>query len=521
MLLRIFGLLGLAGALAAAGLFFYFPRLPELFANEAYRWEALTAEIAATSGQQFSIRLIGPDDGPVEGAEIIDARLDMAPEGMAAMDTPLTPQEGGEPGAFIYRADFTMAGRWALHLKARVPGQTEAIAGVVILTAIDPAQKVDGAGKMDRKVRYYRNPMGLPDTSPVPKKDSMGMDYIPVYEEEAGAPAGTIRVSLDKVQRSGVRTEAAERRSLRLIVKVPGIVEPDESRVAAVTTRFSGFIDELYVAVTGHQVREGEPLARIWIESPEILQKQADYLIAVKASGGRQTPDVQRTERNLMLFGFPKEAITSLKAGSEPVRSFTLRAPADGTVMEKEAMRGRRFQSGEMLFKTIDLSQVWVVADVPEREIGRIAEGQPAGVRLAAFPHERFEGRVLLIHPELDKATRTAKVRIGLANPDGRIKANLFAEVEIEAGGNNGEVVVVPSSAVIDSGERQVVIIEREQGLYEPRNVKPGRAGGGYTEILSGIDAGEQVVVSGNFLIDSESNLRTSLEGLIGGGVKQ
>lgn len=520
MILRISALLGLMSALIATILIFFYPGLPALVASEPYRWEAVTAEVAAAPGQQFSIRLIGSDGGVVAGAEIIEARLDMAPEGMATMDAPLTPESGGEAGIFNYRADFTMAGRWALHLKAKVPDQAEPTAGDVILTAVDPAKKAD-AGTEDRKVLYYRNPMGLPDTSPTPKKDSMGMDYIAVYAEDASAPAGTVRVSLDKVQRSGVRTEAAERRSMSRIVRVPGIVEPDESRVAAVTARFNGFIDELYVAVTGHAVTEGEPLARIWIESSEILQKQADYLLAIKASGGRQTPDVQRAERNLMLFGFPKEAIASLKSGGEPVRSFTLKAPASGTVMEKAAMRGMRFQSGEMLFKTIDLSQVWVVADVPEREIGRIAEGQPAKVMLPAFPNERFKGTVLLIHPELDKATRTAEVRIGLANPDGRIKANLFAEVEIETGGNDGEAVAVPRSAIIDSGERQVVIIEREEGLYEPRNVKPGRTDGGYTEILTGLDPGERIVVSGNFLIDSESNLRTSLDALTAGGTKQ
>jgi|GEM_PF-465536 len=520
MMLRIAALLGLMSVLSATILVFFYPGLPALFAGQAYRWEAVTAEVAVAPDQRFSIRLVGPNGAAVEGVEIIEARLDMAPEGMAAMDAPLTPEGSGEKGTFSYRADFTMDGRWALHLKARSPEQGEPIAGEVILTAVDPGKKTESE-KQDRKVLYYRNPMGLPDTSPTPKKDSMGMDYIPVYAEEASAPPGTIRISLDKVQRSGVRTEAAERRSMSRIVKVPGIVEPDESRVAAVTARFNGFIDELYVAVTGHQVKEGEPLARIWIESPEILQKQADYLLAIKASGGRQTPDVQRAERNLMLFGFPKEAIASLKAGGEAVRSFTLKAPASGTVMEKEAMRGMRFQSGEMLFKTIDLSQIWVVADVPEREIGRIAEGQAAKVTLAAFPNERFEGTVLLLHPELDKATRTAKVRIGLPNPEGRIKANLFAEVEIETGGNEAEAVAVPRSAVIDSGERQVVIVEREQGLYEPRNVKLGRTGGGYTEILSGIDAGERIVVSGNFLIDSESNLRASLDSLTADGTKQ
>jgi Cu(I)/Ag(I) efflux system membrane fusion protein len=520
MLLRIAGLLGLTGAMIAAGLLFFFPDFPALLAGGTYRWEAVTPEVAAAPGQRLSIRLIGPEGAVVQGAEIISTRLDMAPEGMAAMDAPLVPDGIGEAGTFSYRADFAMAGRWALHLKARLPGQSEFLTGEIVLTAVDPARKAEG-GKDDRKLLYYRNPMGLPDTSPIPKKDSMGMDYIPVYAEEASAPAGTLRVSLDKVQRSGVRTETAERRSMSRILKVPGIVEPDESRVAAVTVRFNGFIDELYVGVTGREVKEGEPLARIWIEKSEILQKQADYLLAVKASGGRQTPDVERAERNLTLSGFPKEEIASLKAGGEPVRFFTLKAPADGTVMEKAAMRGMRFESGEMLFKTIDLSQIWVVADVPEREIGRIAEGQPAKVTLAAFPDEQFEGSVLLVHPELDKATRTAKVRIGLPNPKGRIKANLFAEVEIETGGNDGEAVAVPQSAVIDSGERQVVIVEREQGLYEPRNVKLGRTSGGYTEIQSGLNAGERVVVSGNFLIDSESNLRASLDGLNAGGTTQ
>lgn len=520
MILRFAALLGLMSVLAATILIFFYPGLPALFADQAHRWEAVTAEVAVAPDQRLSVRLIGPNGAPVDGVEIIEARLDMAPEGMAAMDTPLTVEQTGEKGTFSYRADFTMAGRWALHLKARFPGQSEVVADEVILTAIDPAQKTD-AGEEDRKVLYYRNPMGLPDTSPIPKKDAMGMDYIPVYAEEAATPPGTVRVSLDKVQRSGVRTEVAGYRTMSRIVKVPGIVEPDESRVAAVTARFNGFIDELYVAVTGHAVKEGEPLARIWIESSEILQKQADYLLATKASGGRQTPDVQRAERNLMLFGFPKEAIESLKTGGEPVRSFTLKAPAAGTVMEKAAMRGMRFQSGEMLFKTIDLSQVWVVADVPEREIGRIAVGQAARITLPAFPNERFEGTVLLIHPELDKATRTAKVRIGLPNPVGLIKANLFAEIEIETGGNDGGIVSVPQSAIIDSGERQVVIVEREEGLYEPRNVKLGRSGGGYTELLDGIKAGERIVVAGNFLIDSESNLRASLDGLSAGGTKQ
>lgn len=515
MFLRFCALVTLIGALAAFGAYFYVPEIAQLFAGEPYRWEALEAEPGVGPNRRLLFRLVGPDGSPVHGVEISDIRLDMSPDGMAAMSAPVSPERVTDPDTFAYRADITMSGRWALHVRANVPGEISPITGEIIFNATTTEEPA--AESRSRKIVYYRNPMGLPDTSPVPKKDTMGMDYIPVYEDEASAPAGTVRLSLDKVQRSGVKIGTVERRSMGRIIKAPGIVEPDESRVAAVTARFNGFIEELYVAVTGQEVKAGQPLAEIWIESSEILQKQADYLIAIKGSGGKRTPDVQRAERNLGLFGFPKDAIDSLRDGQQPVRSFTLRAIAEGTVMEKAAMRGMRFQSGEMLFKTIDLSQVWVIADVPEREIGQIAAGQDATVRFTAYPGEDFQGRVILVHPELDKVTRTAKVRIALANPDGRIKANFFADVEFGSSGNLEPKIVVPSSAVIDSGDRQVVIVEREEGLFEPRYVKLGRRHDGNTEIISGLQEGERIVVAGNFLIDSESNLRASLSGFTAG----
>jgi Cu(I)/Ag(I) efflux system membrane fusion protein len=518
MILRICALVGLFGALALAGAYFYVPGVAALLAGETFRWEARKAEAAVGPNQLLVFRLMGPDGTSIKGAEISDIRLDMSPDGMEAMSAPVSADNATEPGTFAYRADLTMAGRWALHVTANIPGENSPINGEILFIARSSTIEKPASEIQLRKIVYYRNPMGLPDTSPIPKKDTMGMDYIPVYDDEVSAPAGTVRVSLDKVQRSGVTVEAVERRSMSRTIKAPGIVEPDESRVAAVTARFNGFIEELYVAVTGDKVKAGQPLAEIWIESPEILQKQADYLVAIKASGGKRTPDVQRADRNLRLFGFPEDAITRLKEGQQPVRAFTLKAVADGTVMEKSAMRGMRFQSGEMLFKTVDLSEMWVTADVPEREIGHIGVGQDAKVKFTAFPGEQFTGRVLLIHPELDRTTRTAKVRIALSNPEGRIKANFFAEVEFGSSGNAGQAIVVSSSAVIDSGNRQVVIVEREEGLFEPRDVKLGRRFDGITEVLSGLTVGERIVVSGNFLIDSESNLRAALKGLAGIG---
>jgi Cu(I)/Ag(I) efflux system membrane fusion protein len=517
---RILSLLGLTGALLGAGAFFYSTEISRLVAGDAYRFEAVTAQVSAERGQEFAIRINGPDGTPAENAKITGIRLDMSPDGMAGMNSPVTEEPPGAPGIFAYRADFTMAGRWALHVEAQVPGLVVPVIGEIILTAVDPAKKSQNGGG-SRRIAYYRNPMGLPDTSPIPKKDPMGMEYIAVYEDEVSGPAGTVRISLDKVQRSGVRTETVTHRAMGSSVRVSGIVEHDESRVTAATARFNGFIDELYVSVTGHKVAAGEPLAKIWIESPEILQKQVDYLIAVKASGGESSADVQRAQRTLTLFGFPEDAIEDLRKTGRAVRSFTMRAPADGTVIEKAAMRGMRFQSGEMLYKLIDLSEIWVVANVPEREIGRVAEGQTAQITFNAFPGEEFEGKVLLVHPELDMATRTAMVRIGLPNRGGRLKSHLFAEVEIETGAGGRGVIAIPQSAVIDSGERQVVIVEREEGLYEPRDVKLGHSRGGLTEIVSGLEAGERIVTAGNFLIDSESNLRASLNGLNSGAAQQ
>ncbi|MBM3568149.1 MAG: efflux RND transporter periplasmic adaptor subunit [Alphaproteobacteria bacterium] len=364
-----------------------------------------------------------------------------------------------------------------------------------------------------RRVLYYRNPMGLPDISPLPKKDSMGMDYIPVYADEAAEEPGVVRIAVERVQRAGVRTEAVGRHVLSRAVSAVGIVALDEARQAIVTAKFGGFIEELHVPVSGVEVRAGQPLLRVWIESNEILQKQADFLTALRG-GTSRSGDPERTERNLRLFGFPDSAIESLRRTGEPVRSIVVTAPLGGTVIEKPALVGMRFAAGESLFRIIDHSRVWVIAQVAERDLAAVAVGHKARVTLTGYPDEAQEGRVALIFPELDAATRTARLRIELPNPSGRIHIGLYAEVEIESPQAARPVLAVPEAAVLDSGRRRVAFVALGEGRFEARELILGRRGGGLIEVRKGLAEGEQVVTRGNFLIDAESNLRSALGGL-------
>ena len=358
----------------------------------------------------------------------------------------------------------------------------------------------------ERKLLYYRNPMGLPDTSPVPKKDWMGMDYIAVYEgdEQGGS---TVKVSLDKVQRSGVRTAPVELRRLRRPVRAPGIAKPDERTLYTVTLRADGFIEKLYVNETGRHVARGEPLFRVY--SPQMVAVQVDYRNANPAAGTRDERGAEQRLRNL---GLPETVLGTLRQTREPVIAFDWPSPVSGVVMQKKVVEGQMVKAGDEMFRLADLSSIWIIADVSEQDIGQIALGAKALVSFRAFPGETFEGRVTFVLHELEMASRTAKVRIEVSNPDHRIKHEMFADVEIDAGANEAERLVVPLSAVIDSGNRQVVLVEKGEGLYEPRPVKLGVRGEGFIEVREGVKASEQVVVTANFLIDAESNLQAALQ---------
>lgn len=486
---------------------------PRASAQGTLVFEAVKTEVPVGKNVRVELKLVGLNPPPAMQDVIIESlRLDMGPEGMAAMVAPLKSVAPNAPSVLAFQTDLIMAGRWAFSITARVRGQAAPVSSTVIFTAVE--KKAEAAAPVPegkRKILYYRNPMGLPDVSPVPKKDSMGMDYIPVYEDGASGPKGSVRLSPEKVQRAGVRTQPAELKAVSRIVRAPGTVIADETRLGVVTAKFSGFVEELFVPAVGEPVRRGQKLMKVWIESPEILQKQAD-LTSAMAGGSRSPSTYESAERNLRFFGFTDDGIEEIRKAGRPLRSLTLHVPRDGTVLEKPALVGMRFSSGDTLFRTADLSIVWVMAQVAENDIALVSEGQAAQVSLKAYPGDKLSGKVERIYPELNPATRTVPVRIVLANPRGHLRPGLYADLAFEPD-TPEPVVAVPESALIDSGQRRVVFVAKGEGLFEPREVETGRRGGGHVEIRNGIEAGDEVVVRGNFLIDAESNLKSALAG--------
>jgi Cu(I)/Ag(I) efflux system membrane fusion protein len=363
-----------------------------------------------------------------------------------------------------------------------------------------------------RRVRFYRNPMGLPDTSPVPKKDSMGMDYIPVYEDEA-ENGSIVTIAPGKLQKTGVRSEPVERRTMSVPVRAAGRIEFDPRRISVVALRFEGFIESVEKFAEGDYVRKGQPLFRIY--GPNLSSAAAEYVAVLNAQRGGSI-DAQRLEgakRRLANLGLDEGAIAAIGRARSVPRTISWPAPQDGHILERTALNGMRAAPGDMLFRIVDHSVVWVLADIAERDIALVAPGQKVDVRPRAYPDRTFKGKVALIYPHLNMETRTARVRIELPNPDGLLRGDMYAEVEIAAGGNE-KALTVPESAVIDTGKRQVAIVDKGEGRFEPREIKIGRRGEGFVEIKSGLKENERVVTAANFLIDAESNLKAALRAL-------
>jgi len=365
-----------------------------------------------------------------------------------------------------------------------------------------------------KKILYYRNPMGQPDTSSAPKKDPMGMDYIPVTDCDEQDQGNTVKVSLDRIQRSGVRTEKVQMRTVVRPIRVSGTVRTNERTLAVVTLRAEGYIEELHVNATGETVKAGEPLFRLY--SPLLVQAQLEYALAIKASrnahDANQMALVDGAAQKLRSLGMPEFRIREIQERGTAPRTIEWPAPVAGTVLEKKVINGQRVMPGDELYRIAHLSTVWVIAEVPERDISSISTDSTATVTFRAFPSQPIEGRVTFIYPEMKAETRTARVRIEVPNPDSRLKPDMYADVVFHAGAGETSVVALPDSAVIDSGTRQLVLIARGEGRFEPRVVKTGRYGEGYVEALEGVKEGEEVVTSATFLIDAESNLRAALK---------
>jgi membrane fusion protein, copper/silver efflux system len=366
------------------------------------------------------------------------------------------------------------------------------------------------------KILYYRNPMGLADVSPTPKKDSMGMDYVPVYEgdEEDGL---TVKITPGKLQRTGVRSEPVARRRLSVSIRAPGVVEADEHRQSVVALRFDAFLNELEHITTGSKVRKGEPLMRVYSSTLSAAAAQYVTDLALRSTGS--LPSNRGARQRLENLGIPDEIIREIEKSREGSLTVSWPAPRDGYITEHNVVEGMMAKAGDVLFRIADLSVVWVLADVSERDLWLIAPGQTVTVRPRAYPGRTFTGAIKLLYPVLNKETRTARVRIELANPDAVLKPNMYADVAVESG-ENRPVLAAPDSAIIASGAREIVILDKGEGRFEPREVKTGLRGDGYTEIREGVAEGDKVVVSGNFLIDAESNLKAALSSLAAGDAK-
>jgi Cu(I)/Ag(I) efflux system membrane fusion protein len=379
--------------------------------------------------------------------------------------------------------------------------------------------------KQERKILYYRNPMGQPDTSPVPKKDEMGMDYIAVHEDEENSDAASqVKISPEKIQKLGVRTEAAALRGLARTVHAVGRVEADERLSYTISPKFEGWIERLHVNTTGAMVGRGQPLLEVY--SPELVSAQKEYAIAVQGqqalanaspearAGMQQLADASLAR--MKNWDISAEQLQALSKNPEARHTLTYRSPANGIVMEKKAVQGMRFMPGDVLYQIADLSSVWVVADVFEQDLSLVRPGQVAKVRFNAYPGKEFEARLTYVYPTLNAQTRTVPVRLEMANPGMLLKPAMYADIELNVPGR-GKVLTIPASAVIYGGQRQSVLVELAEGRFEPRDVRLGSQGNEYVEVLEGLGEGEKVVVSANFLIDSESNLKAAFSSLAGG----
>jgi RND family efflux transporter MFP subunit len=389
------------------------------------------------------------------------------------------------------------------------------------------------APKGERKIRFYRNPMNPGVTSPVPAKDSMGMDYVPVYEDEVGGAGGgtavkgysTIKVGAEALRLAGVQTAPAAREKIGRSVRAVGNVVADERRIRRVQTKIEGWIEKLYVNFTGQVVEKGQPLLDVY--SPELVAGQREYLLALAMHNRlKENPYpeeremaaqlVQSSRRRLELFDVPPAAVAELEKTGNPRRTVTLNAPTSGYVTAKDVFEGSRVMPGMELFTVTDLSRIWIEADLYEYEARAVRLGQPATLAPAYDPGLRLKGKVAYIYPALSPETRTLKVRFEFPNPDLRLKPQMYADVFLTLDSATG--VVVPDSALIDTGLRQIVFVDLGSGSLEPREVKVGVRGDGKAQILSGVKEGERVAVRANFLLDSESRLRAALAGMTGGG---
>lgn len=376
-----------------------------------------------------------------------------------------------------------------------------------------------GSGGKEKTILFYRDPMHPWITSDKPgKSPDCGMDMVPVYEGEAGSG---IRIDPTTVQNMGVQTQNVERMKLTKDIRTTGKVTVDESRYFAVNSRIMGWVEKLHVDVTGQRVRKGQALLELY--SPDLVSTQEEYLQALRYMNSLGTDAgadakksarqlVESSRRRLRNWEITEAQIQALEKQGAARNTLALHAPADGIVLEKMVMQGQNVMPGMALYKLADLSKVWVVANVYQGDLAVVKTGAQADIELSYLPGRNFHGKVTFVSPILDPESKTAEVRIEVANtPALDLKPEMFATVVLRSPAPI-EGVAIPEQAIIRSGKRNVTIVSLGGGYFEPREVKLGQSAEGYVQVLEGLKEGEKLVISSQFLIDSESNLKAAIQ---------
>ena len=372
----------------------------------------------------------------------------------------------------------------------------------------------------ERNVLYWQAPMDPTEMYDRPGKSAMGMDLIPVYEDEAGVESGsTVSIDPATVQNMGVRTDHARRMDFSRMIRTVGEVQYDEERLYLVNAKISGWIEKLYVNFIGDQVRQGDPLMEIY--SPELVATQQEYLLALKnyrMLAESSVPSVREDAENLLAsartrleyWDIPSSEIERLKQTGEVKKTTLLEAPATGIVVKRDAMEGAYIEAGMDLFEIADLRTVWVHASFYDNEAPWIREGQQVEMELSYLPGKTYTGQVSYIYPYLREKARDVHVRLIFSNPDMDLKPGMYANIQLQ-GKVIPDALVVPSEAVIRSGARAIIFVVRGEGRFEPREVRIGEEGGPgnhLVRVLTGLSGGEEIVTSAQFMLDSESRLQ-------------
>ncbi|MGA7617245.1 MAG: efflux RND transporter periplasmic adaptor subunit [Thermoanaerobaculia bacterium] len=389
----------------------------------------------------------------------------------------------------------------------------------------DDASQGSGKASGERKILFYRNPMNPTITSPKPMKDEMGMDYVPVYADEANdaADGSTVKIDPATVQNMNVQVQTVALRDVTHQVRTVGTLDYDPQNVVTVTTKYSGYIEKVYVNYIGENVRRGQALFEIY--SPELVQTQQELLSAVSFAKrmanasddarGQANALVEAARTRLGYWDISPRQIARIEKSGTPIRTLTVVSPTTGMVIQRmEGMEGMAAKAGMQLFQIANLSSLWVSVQAFENQLPWLRAGSEATMQLQAFPGETFHGKVRYIEPQVSEKTRTLNLRIEVPNRDGKLRPGMYATVTFAPVAAKN-AITVPTLAVLRTGERNVVIVADGNGRFTPREVKLGAEGDGYVQVLSGLQAGETVVTSSQFLIDSESNLQEAIQKMV------